>query len=110
MTGGYLVGLILLSMGWLFFLGGLALNIHVLRLTLRAREGERVPSGPGFLPGVVGSLTVFFSLPALAGMGIAMPWPWLWILLPLVLDPYCLGALVLMACHRLRGKSTPPSG
>jgi hypothetical protein len=110
MSGGTLVGLVLLSMGWLYFLGGLLVNWQVLRRSLRAKEGEPVPSGMGFMPGVVGSLTVFFSLPALAGMGIAIPWPWLWILLPLVLDPYCLGALALMACHRLRGKSTPPSG
>jgi len=45
----------------------------------------------GWVPGVVGSLTVFFSLPALAGFGVQAPWPWLWILLPLLLDVYCLG-------------------
>jgi hypothetical protein len=110
MSGGDLVGLILLSMGWLFFLGGLAANFHVLRLSLRAKEGERVPSGLGFVPGVVGSLTVFFSLPALARFGVEAPWPWLWILLPLALDPYCLGGFLLMAFQRLRGRSTPPSG
>ncbi len=109
MTGGNLVGLVLLSMGWLFFLGGLAMNFHALRVSLRAKEGERTPSGLGLLPGVVGSLTVFFSLPALAGAGVDVPWPWLWILLPLALDPYCLGGFVLMLFHR-RGRSTPPSG
>jgi hypothetical protein len=106
MTGGNLIGLILLSMGWLFFLGGLALNVQVLRRALRAKPGESVPSGLGFLPGVVGSLTVFFSIPALAGFGVEVPWPWLWILLPLALDPYCLGGLFLMAF----GRSKPPSG
>ena len=110
MSGGNLVGLILLSMGWLYFLGGLLVNWQVLRRSLGAKEGEPVPSGMGFMPGIVGSLTVFFSLPALAGMGIAMPWPWLWILLPLALDPYCLGGFLLMAFQRLRGRSTPPSG
>jgi len=25
-----------------------------------------------------------------------VPWPWLWILLPLLVDPYCLGGLVLL--------------
>ena len=110
MSGGDLVGLILLSMGWLYFLGGLVANYNVLRISLRAGNGERVPSGMGFMPGVVGSLTVFFSLPALARLGVDAPWPWLWIVLPLFLDPYCLGALLLMTYQRLRGKSTPPSG
>ncbi len=105
MTGGDLVGLILLSMGWLFFLGGLAMNVHALRLSLGAKEGERTPSGLGFLPGVVGSLTVFFSIPALAGLGFEAPWPWLWILLPLALDPCCLGGVLLTAF----GRSKPPS-
>jgi hypothetical protein len=100
MTGGNLIGLILLSMGWLYFLGGLAANYQVLRKSVKAKEGEPIPSGMGFMPGVVGSLTVFFSLPALAGLGVQAPWPWLWILLPLVLDPYCLGALLLMAFRR----------
>jgi len=36
----------------------------------------------------VGSLTVFFSLPALRNYGVEAPWPWLWILLPLALDPW----------------------
>jgi hypothetical protein len=43
---------------------------------------------------VVGSVTVFFSIPALARHGVEVPWPWLWILLPLVVDPYCVGGLL----------------
>ena len=74
MTGGALLGLFLISMGWLFFLGGAALN------ELARGKKQR---GLGFLPAVVGSLTVFFSIPALARFGIEVPWPWLWILLPL---------------------------
>jgi hypothetical protein len=96
MTGGGLLGLILVSMGWLLFLGGLATNYCVLRRQLRAKEGEAVPSGMGFIPGVVGSVTVFFTLPALAGLGVHVPWPWLWIALPLFLDPYCLPGLLLL--------------
>ena len=80
MTGGALLGLVLLSMGWLFFLGGLAANYQALR------SGARRALGP--LPGLVGSLTVFFSLPAVRKYGIDAPWPWLWILLPLALDPW----------------------
>jgi hypothetical protein len=85
MTGGALLGLILLSMGWLFFLGGLAANYQALR------AGSKRGLGP--LPGLVGSLTVFFSLPALRHYGVDLAWPWLWILLPLALDPW----LVLLA-------------
>jgi hypothetical protein len=91
MTGGSMVGLVLLSMAWLFFAGGAVTNFSVLRMTRRAKEGERVPSGIPFIPGVAGSLAAFFTLPALAQYGIDVPWPWLWILLPLVLDVYCLG-------------------
>ena len=83
MTGGGLLELILLSMGWLFFLGGLAANYQ-------AKSASRL----GFVPGVVGSITVFFSVPALAGYGIEVPWPWLWILLPLIID------LVLLALRK----------
>jgi hypothetical protein len=94
-TGGELLGLILLSMAWLFFLFGLVAHYQILRLSMKAKEGERVPSNMGFIPGVVGSLAVFFTIPALAKYGFEVPWPWVWILLPLVLDPYCLGGLLL---------------
>ena len=82
MTGTRLLALVLISMGWLFFLGGLVLNY-------RGRPGIPV------LPGVVGSVTVFFSLSAFA---VDVPWPWFWILLPLVIDPLC----VLGLLRRLR--------
>jgi hypothetical protein len=100
MTGGGLLELILLSMGWLFFLGGLAANYQVLARSLKAKPDGQVPSGLGFLPGVVGSITLFFTLPALARYGIDLPWPWLWILLPLVLDPYCIAGLVLLLARK----------
>ena len=69
MTGSGLVSLILVSMGWLFYLLGLWLRVPV-------------------LTGVVGSVTAFFSVPYLDP-----PWPWLWILLPLAIDPFWLGRL-----------------
>lgn len=97
MTGGWLIGLILLSMAWLFFLLGLAVNVQA---AWRAKPEGRAPSGLGFAPGVVGSLAVFFTIPALARYGFEVPWPWLWILLPLVLDPYCLGWLLIRALQR----------
>jgi hypothetical protein len=96
MTGGYLVGLLLLSMAWLFFAGGAVMNFSVLRAALRAQPGERAPSGIPFLPGVAGSVAAFFTLPALARYGIDAPWPWLWILLPMFLDVYCVGAVLLL--------------
>ena len=100
MTGGALLELILISMGWLFFLGGLAANYQALGKSLKAKPDEQLPSSLGFVPGVAGSITVFFTLPALAKYGIEVPWPWLWILLPLLIDPYCLGGLVLLLVRK----------
>ena len=94
MTGGGLLALILLSMGWLFFLGGLAANVQAVR---RFQTRGVAPRGLGLLPGVVGSVTMFFSVPWLARLGMDLPWPWVWILAPLVLDPLCIGGLVLRA-------------
>jgi hypothetical protein len=94
-TGGALLGLVLVSMGWLFFLGGLVANVQALRKSLRAGPGGPARSSLGPVPGVVGSVTVFFSVSALVRLGVDVPWPWLWILLPLAIDPYCLGGLVL---------------
>ena len=68
MSGGDYLEMVLISMGGLFCLAGLALGLR-------------------FLPGVVGSIAAFFGVPALARYGVDVPWPWLWILLPLALDP-----------------------
>ena len=100
MTGGGLLELVLLSMGWLFFLAGLVAHYRILRQSLRAKPDERVPSNMGFVPAVVGSLTVFFTIPALARHGVDVPWPWLWIVLPLVIDPYCVGGLVVLVLRK----------
>jgi hypothetical protein len=67
MTGLEFLQLILVSMGWFAFLAGVALGLRL-------------------LPGIVGSLTVFFTVPMLARHGIAVPWPWLWIVLPLAFE------------------------
>ncbi len=101
-SGTNYLGLLLLSMAWLFFLGGLVANYQVLRASLRAKAGERVPSSLGFIPGVVGSLAVFLSVPALAKYGLVVPWPWLWIVLPLFMDPYCAGGFLLLLYRKLR--------
>jgi hypothetical protein len=90
-TGTGLLGLILLSMAWLFFIAGLLVNWTALRQRMKAKEASSL----GFVPGVVGSLTVFFTVPALMKQGVDVPWPWLWIFLPLFLDPYCLGWVLL---------------
>ncbi len=95
MTGGLILGLILVSMLCLFAAGGLILNFLSWRALLKAKDGEQVPSGIPFLPGIAGSLVVFFSLPALAKQGIDVPWPWFWILLPFFLDMYGPGGFVM---------------
>ena len=86
-----MVGLVLLSMAWLFFLGGAVMNFSVMRTARRAQPGAPVPSGIPLLPGVAGSLAAFFTLPALGHYGIDVHWPWLWIALPLFLDVSCIG-------------------
>lgn len=100
MTGGGLLELVLLSMGWLFFVAGLIAHYKILRQSLKTKPAERVPSNMGFVPAVVGSVTIFFTIPAAAKYGIDVPWPWLWILLPLVLDPYALGGLVVLVLRK----------
>ena len=96
MTGFSLLGLVLLSMAWLFFIGGAALNFHAWRMALRARRGSAPPvAGILFLPGVVGSLASFFTVGWALKAGYTVHWPWLWITLPLVLDVYCAGGLLL---------------
>ena len=91
MTGGALLGLILVSMGWLFFLAGLAINYQALARSFKTKSDAPVAPGLGFLPGVVGSVAAFFSVAA-----VDAPWPWLWILLPLFLDPYCVPGILLL--------------
>ena len=73
MSGIAYLELVLVSMGWFAFLAGLALGLRL-------------------LPGIVGSVTVFFTVPMLARHGLEPGWPWLWILLPLLIDPL-VGAL-----------------
>jgi hypothetical protein len=69
MTGTGFVSLVLISMGWLFYVLGWVFRLPV-------------------LTGVVGSVTAFFTMPYLD-----LPWPWLWILLPLAVDPHWLRRL-----------------
>jgi len=95
MNGTALLALILLSMAWLLFVFGAALNLRTWRAARRAKQGELVPAGIPFLPGAVGSLAAFFSVSALIKFGHDVPWPWLWVLLPLFLDAYGLGGIVL---------------
>ena len=96
MSGGYLLGLIGISMASLFAIAGLVMNYHAWRAALRAKPGERVPSALPFLPGIVGSLTLFFLIPLLKKhVGVEVPWPFLWILLPFFLDMQGLGGFLL---------------
>ena len=109
MTGVSLLGMMLLSMAWLFFIGGATLNFQVWRAARRVRHGARPPSGIPFLPGIVGSLAAFFSVGWALKQGYPLRWPWLWILLPLVLDVYCAGGLLLalLGFTRRAGKKGP---
>ena len=96
MTGFSLLGVVLLSMAWLFFIGGAALNFQAWRTAGRARRGGVAPAGGiPFLPGVVGSLASFFTVGWALTRGYVVHWAWLWIALPLVLDVYCAGGLLL---------------
>jgi hypothetical protein len=99
-TGNALLGLILLSMGWLFFLGGLLANYRAFSKAFKSPPGAPRPRAFGPLPGVVGSITVFWSVAALLKSGVAIAWPWFWIVLPLAIDPYCAGGLVLLLLRK----------
>jgi hypothetical protein len=103
MSGWWLVGLIRLSRAWLFFVYGLALHYLLLRRALTAKEGEYVPSSMGFIPGVVGSAAVVFTIAALAKYDIEVPWSCLWILLPLVIDPYCPPIVAVLLIRKVSG-------
>jgi hypothetical protein len=39
------------------------------------------------IPGIIGSVTVFFTVGAAGRHGMEIPWPWLWVLLPLAIEP-----------------------
>ena len=108
-SGGYLLGLIGISMASLFALAGLAMNFHAWRGAQRAKPGERVPSGIPFLPGVVGSVTLFFLIPQLhKHLGIEVAWPFFWILLPLFLDLQGLGGILLAIAGAARREGSEP--
>jgi len=109
-SGGFLLGLIGLSMASLFALGGLVMNFQVWRAARRARPGERVAKGIPILPGVVGSLALFFLIPQLQlRFGLEVAWPFFWILLPLALDLQGLGGL-LLALFGVRAGAPPATG
>jgi len=106
-TGGTLLGLTLFSMGWLFFLAGAAVNFAAWRRARRAPAGTRY-GGVALLPGLIGSVTAFFSVGTLLKAGWHVPWPWLWILLPLFVDAGCIARLfraLLGLAGRSRGRA-----
>jgi hypothetical protein len=65
---------------------GCVINLQALR---KGRKGIPV------LPGLVGSAAAFFTVAL-----IQPPWPWLWIVMPLLLDVHCVGALALVLVRR----------
>jgi len=111
-SGGFLLGLIGISMASLFAIAGLVMNFQVWRAARHAKPGEQLPSAIPILPGVVGSVTLFFLIPQLSTrFGVEVPWPFLWILLPLVVDLQGLGGLLLALAglgRSARPRSAPP--
>ncbi len=104
-SGGTLLGFTLFSMGWLFFLAGAAVNFAAWRRARRAPAGTRY-GGVALLPGLIGSVTAFFSVGTLLKAGWHVPWPWLWVLLPLFLDAGCVARLA----RTLLGLGSRPRG
>lgn len=107
MSGGFLLGLVLASMLWLFFGFGVAVNFQVWRAWRKAKVGERVPSGIPFLPGLFGAVAMFLTLPAVARWLGWQPGSWgiALLALPLVLDVYCLGWILLLPVGRRAAKN-----
>ena len=105
--GGFLLGLVLASMLWLFFAFGAVVNFQVWRAWRKARVGQRVPSGIPFLPGLFGAIAMFLTLPTVAKWLDWQPGGWGFVLLPLplVLDVYCLGWILLLPFGRGARKS-----
>jgi hypothetical protein len=97
MSGFSYGGLILISMLCLFFVGGMIVNWGAFWQQTHRKEGERAWSSIGPIPGIAGSIFMFFGVGAAMKLGYDIPWPWLWILLPLFLDPFCLGWVLLIA-------------
>jgi len=86
-----------LALGWLFYIGGALMNAQVLWLSLRAKEGERVPSGVFIVFGLWGAFLAYHSVYTVAPhYKFVVPWPVFWVLLPLFLDVYCVGFLILL--------------
>ena len=107
MSGKFLLGLVVASMLWLFFVLGAAINFQVWRAWSKAKVGERVPHGIPFLPGVLGAVAMFLTLPTVEQWLGWRPGWWNFALLPLplVLDVYCLGWILLLPFGRGSAKN-----
>ena len=81
-----------------FSLLGLAMlwiNAWVWWKAIRAKEGERVPSGFPFMGGFLCAVMVFLALSVVEQAKVVVPWRWFWILLPFLLDMLGLGGLLM---------------
>ena len=107
MSGRFLLGLVVASMLWLFFIFGAVVNFQVWRAWSKAKVGERVPSGIPFLPGLFGAVAMFLTLPTVERWLDWKPGWWNVALLPLplVLDVYCLGWILLLPFGRRSAKN-----
>ena len=96
MTRPQIVAIVGLSLGWLFILAGMAMNFISWRAGLRAKEGDPVPSGVLFIFGILGAVLAYNTIEVIEKhFAVSVPWPWLWTVLPLFLDMYCAGGLML---------------
>jgi hypothetical protein len=78
-------------------------NPKSLWITLHAKEGERVPSGVFFVVGILGAFFAYHTVDVITKyFEVSVPWPWLWVALPLFLDVYCVGGLVLVLLSFVR--------
>jgi hypothetical protein len=81
---------------WGFIIMGMVMNAQVWWIALHAKEGDQIPSGVTFIFGLLGAGLVWMTLSIISKIkGAEVPWFWAWVALPLFLDVYCLGALVL---------------
>jgi len=77
---------ILIVLAWLFFILGSIANLQIVWSLFKANKGQHTSSMVPLVPGLVGSLAVYFTLPQLSRWGYEASSPLLWIFLPLILD------------------------
>jgi hypothetical protein len=71
------------------------MNLRSWWIGIRAKEGERNPSGVFLIFGMLGSLLAYYTISWISKyFNVTVPCPWIWVALPLLIDLYCLGHLI----------------